>query len=239
MHVNFNPVCRCRRRVEVVDRENSMKTVELKVSFADVEGERERVKAEADAKQSKEDDDSDEWDEWGKKPKEYKDERRRQKQRRRSLQSESQRMMGLGFERSAREKLWAQEQKVIAAHHARNERIARAEAREADERIATILDSKAPWTCDVCQKSNPRSKVIGAAAAWHLSRSLRLRITRVLLPHGTCAWDGAGGLHGVHTRKAPRRAGREAKGQSEYSHSLSRGRCYHKEDQQLHSKSLG
>ena len=102
-------------------------------------------------------DEEDEWDEWGKKPKELVEAKR--KQRRRSLQSDSQRLMGLGFEKSAREKLWAEEQKVIASNHARNERVARAEAKEQAEKMASLLDAKAPWTCDVCQKSMPRSKV--------------------------------------------------------------------------------
>ena len=52
------------RRVKVVDRDKKMKTVELRVSYADVEGERERVKAVADAKRGKKDHE-DEWDEWG------------------------------------------------------------------------------------------------------------------------------------------------------------------------------
>ena len=48
-----------------MDRENKMKTVELKVAYADVEGERERVKALADAKERKRpEDQDDEWDEW-------------------------------------------------------------------------------------------------------------------------------------------------------------------------------
>jgi|EP01046_Picozoa_sp_COSAG06_P047482 hypothetical protein len=148
------------RRVTVVDRAKSTVPVELNVSAADVAGERERVKALADAKQRKQtdaEDEEDEWDEWGKKPKELVEAKR--KQRRRSLQSDSQRLMGLGFEKSAREKLWAEEQKVIASNHARNERVARAEAKEQAEKMASLLDAKAPWTCDVCQKSMPRSKV--------------------------------------------------------------------------------
>ena len=55
---------------------------------------------------------------------------------------------------------WAKEQKVIAANRANNERLARAEAREQDQKMAALLDAKSPWRCNVCQKMVPRSKVM-------------------------------------------------------------------------------
>lgn len=145
----------------MVDRSKGVKPVVLKVCAADVEGERERVAAIAQAHEKKRtdrEDEGDEWDDWGRKPKELVEQAR--KQRRRSLQSDSQRVQGLGFEKSAREKLWAEEQKIIASNQARNDKIARIEAKEEAEKMASQLDAKAPWTCDVCQKSMPRSKEI-------------------------------------------------------------------------------
>jgi RNA polymerase-binding transcription factor DksA len=135
-----------------------MQTVELKVAYADVAGERERLKALEEVKRVPKQQEEDEWDEWGKKPKAVIEERKTT--RRRSLQSDSQRLMGLRFEKRAREKLWAKEQKVMAANREREERLARAEARELDQQMATLLDAKSPWKCDVCQKMIPRSKVM-------------------------------------------------------------------------------
>ena len=189
-----------RATVQIMDRKKNVLQT-LKVSPGDVEGERERVKElaleEAKKKKGKSnangEDDEDEWDEWGRKPKRGEEETN---PRRRSLQSDSERRIGLSLQKSverdrqraimgleksaAKQRLWAEEQIFSAAHRARNEEERQKESTEHDEKMAPILDAKGPWTCDVCRKPVPR----------FLSLSLSLSLcVRVCARAFARAWD--------------------------------------------------
>ena len=136
--------------VTVVERgaRDRRKRIFLKVERADVEGERERTRVVAEIEERKQYAEEDAEDAYreavGKKP------------RRRSLQSDSLRETGLGFDSSAREKLWAEEQAGIERRALQKARVL---AKDDDEK-ARLDKASVPWPCSVCEAVMPVSKEI-------------------------------------------------------------------------------